>query len=789
MFKSYIILAFRNILKYRFYSFLNVFGLGGAIAFAILGYVNYDFSRSYDNFHENRDSIYRLKSKLTSNGVQTNWAIIPLAMPYAMQNDISGITAYTRIQSSSGAVRYGDRVFNETVYHSDYVFFSMFTFEFISGSGAEFNSPTSAVITREYAEKYFGSGDPVGRELVYESSSGETTGYTVVGVIENIPKNSSTPFDIMLPFEKWLDYYELEGDEWGTWTNTVLIQLEDGTSAVDVEKNLDRYLDIQNSALPERKVDEFYLESLRTMALTAEYTRGDNLMPGLPASAVAGPTIAGVMLLMIACFNFLHTAISTASNRMKEIGIRKVLGGIKRQLVIQFLTENVVLCVLALFVGLVMSNWLVAYYDSLWPYWEFKLKFSGNSDIFAFLAVLLIVTGISSGAYPAFYVTRFQPVSILKGSFKIEGKERVKKALFAGQFTLTVMTVLMGFVLERNSEYQRTVDLGFDREQIVGVHLTDSSQYPVLKESISSNPEISSISASASKIGRGYYYRSMEVGEVKADCAMMMVGENYLQTVGLDLVSGSWFDKDRPAESQSSLLVNQMFAEEYSLDPAIGSVVTIDSIEYIVIGVVNDFFHSGLWSEIRPFMLRYVPEDQYRYLVIRSETAAEGDMLKYLEETWKELFPENPFTGFYQDEVTAQARQVNESIRRTSILTSVLTILISSMGLYALISFAVLKRRKEIGIRKVLGAGNGIIAGLVSKDFLILLTISCVLGSIGGYIMIQSLLGAIFAHYAGYSMIPILMATSVLFAVAAFSAGYQVYKASTANPVESIRYE
>jgi ABC-type antimicrobial peptide transport system permease subunit len=375
---SYLKIALRNLLRSKLYAFINITGLSVAIALCVVAYVNYQFSESFDSFHENGDQIYRIKSKVQEKNRVRNWAYVPRPISDVAAKEVPGIIRSTRFRFDSGVLRYGDKVFNESLSYADENFFQMFSFPFVSGNENALQEKNTMVISRTIAKKYFGDENPIDKRMVLSFDGEESFGVVVGAVIEDIPLNSSFQFDILLPYSRAKDLRELDLEDWGSWTAAALIQVDDQADIAGIERQLQSYVQRQNEANEEYKVREFYLDPLKNLAKTSDALIGDNLQNGLPVPAIVGPSVAALLVLLMACFNFVNTALAYSSRRLKEIGIRKVVGSVRKQLIAQFLGENLVLCFFALLAGIGLSEIFVPIYDGLWPKISLSIDLTEN---------------------------------------------------------------------------------------------------------------------------------------------------------------------------------------------------------------------------------------------------------------------------------------------------------------------------------------------------------------------------------------------------------------------------
>lgn len=737
MFRNYLLISFRNLIKEKSYSLINIIGLGAAMSIALFGYENYDFSRSYDTQHLNAKNIYRIEGILTNDKVSFSYGRVPLALAPSLASDIAGIKNYTRLSRTNGVVKFNDNVFIESVFFSDYNIFNIFTYPVSEGDVKNFSNKSSAVISNEYSIKYFAKENPIGKELVFITGNGDKHIFNIIAVIEDIPLNNSIKFNILLPNEKYNEIKSTGNNDWSVWTDAAFLQLEENYDAQQIDNKLAEYLSIQNNAMPENKFDKMYIKSLVGLANSSQELRGNVLISGVPVSAVISSIVTGIMILLVACFNFLQTSISAVSKRMKEIGIRKTLGGHRRQIIIQFFIENFILCFAALLVGIIMCYWVTDYFDSMWPTMDFNFKLFENPLIIIVLAGLLITTSFISGLYPALFISKFSPVTALKGNQFGVKKNKLKKLLFTGQFSLAMMTIVMTFILSNNTEYQRSVNLGVDRESSIVIPINNGSDHELIVNALSSNSYVEVISSTKNLAGSSWQNVKIETVGEKTDVKMLETGEKYFQNAGFKLIVGEIPGGNMTSLNQKSILVNEKLVEEFDWINPVDKILLINEENFVVAGVVENFYHNGFWQDFEPFVLKVGDKEEMKFSVIKYAGITASKMNSLVESEWKNLFAESPYSGFPIEDVFEYSTSVNESLRKGAQFNALMTILISCMGLFALVSMSVLRRKKELGIRKVLGASKGNMAKIISSEFVNMLIISSLMGCIGGYYLID----------------------------------------------------
>lgn len=789
MFKNYLKVAYRNLLRKKMYAVINIFGLSTAIACCIVAYLNYDYSHSFDAFHENAASIYRVESLRVVNGIEQRWGMAPLPLGPALAQDFPAVERVVRIGSARTVVRSGENVFNENVKYIDPNFFEMFSFPLKFGNADVLKDRSRIVLSGKYAEKYFGDDNPIGKPMTLRFPDGQALDVVVGAVAYKYPLNSSIRFDILASSEILVEVGIDEPNNWAHWNTATFVQISDPVLAAVMIANSQRYVAAQNAANLQLPISGLHFEPLRDLALTARSLRANGLDSGVPPSAIVGPSIIAVLLLLMACFNYMNTAIAFSANRLKEIGVRKVVGGMRKQLIGQFMGENLLLCVLSLTLAVGLAELLVPGYNAVIPQVELKLDYSQNFGLLLFLAGLLLFIGVAAGAYPAFYISSYQPVNILKGKQLVAKTNLFMRVLLSIQFGLSMMAVAGSLVFAQNARYQKHLDLGYNRNFVVVVPIENERAYTVFRNAIASGVEVESVAGSRHHTGYSWYTRTVKSAATELEAEIMSVGVDYLATMQFHLAAGRPFDRNLMTDATDAVIINQKMANEMSWDDAIGKTLTLDESRFSVIGVVDDFYNDGPWRPIEPAIFRLSQPENFRYVIARINSNNLAATSAWLRDTWKSLQPDAPYDGFFQDDVVAEATMVSEQIYTIFNYVALIAIAISAMGLFALVSMTIARRTKEIGVRKVLGASVTSIVQLVNREFVILLIAGAGFGNIAGYYAINLLLGSIYAYHITPEVVMFALANLLVFVVAAITVGAQVLRVARANPVLALRYE
>ena len=791
MLKNYFLVTFRNLLKNRIFTLINILGLGIGLSLSIVAFFNHMFNYEFDRTHENFEQIYRVTSFRDMKGREQEYGLVPATLGLEAKKDIPGIERSARLMRTSSPVKMGDDIFEAQITYADPDFLDIFTFPIILGNKESIRSQNNVLVSRKMASTLFGEVYPVGKSISIINDENREFTYTVGAVYEDLPENSSFRIDILSHYDNFLLMWKAKDSDWKMGTTAFFIQVPDKSNLSSITRALKKYIPVQNRAREDFIVNRFTLVPLDDVGESTRNIWSSGLFPSLHPAALIAPPIMAIFILLIACFNFANTSIATFSKRLKEIGLRKTFGGQRKQLVTQFMLETLIICFLALLAGIVIAEFLVPAYSSLWAYMSIELTFTKYAFFWVFLLLLLLLTGFVAGVYPAIYVSSFNPVYVLKGVTIFKGSGKLSSVLLAMQFSISVMALVMGIVFTKNAEYQRTLDRGYDENNLIAIPVV-SEYFTSFRNEILSNPKIIAAEGTGNHIGFGNYRRPIKDEEKQLEVDVMDIGPEYAKTIGLRLVEGRLFDELRADADRTngSIIVNQKWVKNFGWKEAVGRTVTLyDTTKLTVIGVVEDFYLSGLWEEIDPTMLRLTPNDKYDVLVVRANSADLPNVLEYLNQKWKSLASNYVFRGMLQEDTMQEEKDINGSIMKINVFLAIAATLLSLIGMYNLVSLDIIRRTKEMGIRKIQGASLATLMFLVSKKFLIVLLIASLIGCAGGYYMSVMLLDSIWDYFVkiGAGM---LLSSALLMAVATLlTISYKVIRAARRNPVDSLRYE
>lgn len=790
MLKSICKIVFRNMWRHKGYTLINIFGMAIGIAAIVWGFQTYRFSMGFDDFHRDKDNVYRaLTFQAGGNGPR---GIFPLAAVKQAQSELAGIAEAVRFDGRGLNVKYDKNdPFAEQAHFTDPAFFDLFNFPVISGSNS-IADKNAVLITETIAKKYFGKQDPIGKSLTFYSGESYAMPLTVTGVLKDVPVNSSIQFGFITNFENYLkgDGSKLLSDDWTWMLDAAFFKIPKASDAPSIAKALDKYLPIQNKARSDWKASGFRFITLRQNAVMGDIET--NALRERPDdSAAYGPFVLAILIFLSACLNFSNTTVSQANRRLKEIGMRKVMGSSHKQLIAQLLLECCFIVCLAVLLSALLNYFWFPTFNQMFNGVKIVANYFSDPTLLIFIALAVLLTTLLAGAYPAFYITRFNPSSIFRGTIKFGGNNLFSKIMLGLQLSIAIITVIAGIGFARNAEFQKNYDYGYNLENTIGVIVTDTTAFTAFRNEVAAIPQVTALSGTRSHIGYGYRYVVAESENKKNETNYLEVGRDYIKTMNLKMAEGREFDAQMESDYANAILVTQNFAASYGWKDkeALGKKVFIDSTHYSVVGVLKDFQIDELFDPKEPVVMKLGRENRYQFLVLQSQLSDLELVYAKTRDAWKKLFPMKPFTGFYQNELPKEAYQTTNSIAKIFFWFSIISILLTATGLFALVSLTVLKKMREIALRKVVGARSGHILVLVNKGYFWTFIIGTIIGCYGGYALTKLLLDMIFAVNSGIAESTLIYSVLVLFIIAGATSGIKVWQAIRTNPVKLLRTE
>ena len=791
MLKSYLKLAWRNIFRNKLSSIINIVGLSIAIGCSIVIFTFVELNVNKDYFHEKADDIYLVESVIDRNNTQNTWGISPAPLGGELKTGFPQIKEVVRVESDNVIVKYGDHIFEEFIRFVDPAFLEMFTFPLEKGNRSALEDPNAVVISHQMAEKYFVDQNPIGQQLLFIFDDTLQKSFLVKAVAAEFHDRSSFTFRFLLNYEVLEQVEPGFSNNWRQWNTATFVEVENAQDIPAIREAMTPLLAPQNAARPDFRLRDFRFENLLTLSETGDGVRM-TISGGQDEDAFKILVVIGVLLLILACFNYMNIAIASASRRLKEIGIRKVVGGQRGQLIFQFLGENLLVCFFALVLGMFWAEFV------LLPGFDGAMNQSGEAmtipyaegtQLWIFLSLSLLVTALAAGAYPAFYVSSFRPVTILKGNHQLGTRTLFIKILLCVQFMLAFGLIVAGIVFNQNVRYQQAQDWGYNQEGVIVAPIGNAAQYHLMHDAMQQYPHVLSIAPSQGHIN-GLQYLDAAINKGKDfEIYRYDVGNNYLETMGVRVKEGRTFD-EKLATDNLTIVVNETLVSKLEWDDPLSEELMIDSTSYRVIGVVEDFHYRDFFEEIDPVIFKLEDKEAYSYLSIRVAEGHINETFDHVKETWAEMIPNKPFEGYLQNGVFDDFFYVTRGIGKVFAAIAFMALLLASMGLFGLVALNIARRMKEFSIRKVLGATMMDIGKLLNKEFVMLLLISISVSIPVTYFFLNAvLLDTIFSVHIGVKPLPFLLAVIVIAMTAFLTITSQLVKVQKANPADALRDE
>ncbi len=792
MLTNYIKTAIRNLWRYRFYSLINIIGLGIGIALMVWAFQNYRYGFSFDKFHSDIDHIYRgLSIRQGADGVH---GLFPMPALRLAKNEFPQITEVNRMNKAWVNVQYKkEETFSELVLFTDPSFFSFFNFPLLDGSH-DLTDRSAVLITERVAKKYFGQENPVGKTLRFYAGENNSYPLTVKGLLKNPPMNSTIQFDVLTSFDNMLmDNGKLvSADDWSLLLNAAAyFKIPNPADVAFVENGLKRYLPLQNKARPDWKANGFSLITLRKNAELNQVIRSESLFERPSDPAVYGPIVTSLLILLCSCLNFSNTTVARANRRLKEIGMRKVMGGTHFQLIIMMLLECLCLVGAGIVLAVLINNWWLPEFNKMFQYVDVEAHYLHDPWLLGFLATMLCLTTLLAGAYPAFYISRINPSSIFRGSVKFGGSNLFSRLMLGLQISISIMALVGGIAFARNAAFQEHYDFGYDLHSTIGCYLKDGAHYQALKNELAKLPATTGIAGTRNHLGFSRRHEVSESEGVKKETMFLEVGTGYVNLMNMKLVAGRGFTDSLHGDILRAILVTEKYAALFGWRPeqALNKTVHIDTSTCTIVGVLKDFHAATLFEPTEPVALRLIGENSYQGLVAQAKSKDLKSLYLATESAWKKLFPGEPFSGFYQDLVIVQSYQVSSAIASIFSWLAVVTVLLSAAGLFALISLTLIKRMREIALRMIVGASPMDIFLLMNKGYLWVVLVGLVLGGFAGWSMTRNLLDQIFRINVGISPSTVVISMGGMFLIALATTGVRIWRAIQTKPVDLLRTE
>ncbi|MET0243840.1 MAG: ABC transporter permease [Flavitalea sp.] len=793
MFKNLLLIAVRNFKRDKWYSLLNVAGLMIGITFSLFLIFYVKDELSYDKYNTKSERIYRINSDIQEpDKPMMKWAICPFPLGPSLTKDYPEVEEAVRfVPAGRMMYKHGDiRFYEEKIYFADSNVFRVFSYDFVAGnSKTALIAPNSIVLTESIAKKYFGNKTAVGESM--QNDNGDV--YKVTGVIKDVPHNSSLRFNLLISRSTLPADY---ADNWGGFNIYTYVLLKPNTDAALFSKKLkpiyDKYLAVIFKQYNIRI--DFKTQKLTDIHLYSE-TANEPEEKGSVSYIYIFSAVAFFMLL-IACINYMNLTTARSARRAKEIGVRKVTGSSKIQLVAQFLVESTVIALFALVLSMGLIALLLPVFNQLAGK-DISFRSLLEPGTLLILLGIVIFVGLLGGSYPAFYLSKFNPIHTLKGSLaKGSSNVNLRRALVVTQFSISMIMIICTWIVYNQLKFLRSKDLGFNKQQVLvataNANKDIRSNITAFTNEVKNLPNVTAVSSAQATPGKGISFNlfSIETNSGYADKGVDVYGidEHYFNTLGMKMSQGRNFEG--LPDTLRSVIVNEAMVKDLAWKQAIGKKIKFPgdtSGRYFeVVGVVKDFNQKSLYNAIAPLLLFYAPYSNN--FQIKLDPKNINATIASVERTWKKHFADLPFEYNFLDQDFDSQYAADQKRGQIFTTFSILTVMITCLGLLGLIAFTTQQRQKEISIRKIMGAAPSEIIPLITKNFVVLVGVSCLVAFPVAYVFMNNWL-KIFVYNTGLSVAPFIFSALLVLVITLLTVMFHTVKASLANPVNNLRSE
>ncbi len=793
MIKNHIKIAFRSLLKSKGTSIINVLGLSIGMACCMIIFLFVQNELSYDRFHQKSDNIFRVLTIDEALGVSSSLVGITLpALGEAMEDQFPEVVNRVRMLTQGRQlINYEQQGFyTQHFAYAEPSLFEVFDFKLIDGdTDAALSAPNTVVFTESMAKRTFGNDDPIGKRV----DIGNQTGLEVVAVMKDVTENSHLNFDVIVSMEQadtTSNFAQFLGS-WQSISMVTYVELASLDNEEPVKAKMEELIRANNVG------DNFKvtLQPLKDAHLKSSGILFENYnLNKTDGGYVYTLAAVGIFVILIASFNFMNLSTARSANRAQEVGVRKVFGAIRKQLINQFMIESVIVS----FVSLVLAIGLVTAVGSAvnLPFDDnLAIVFLSNPVWLAGALAFTLLLGLFSGSYPALLLSAYHPISILRGSFKTSSKGVIlRKGLVIFQFTISIVMIIGTTIVYDQLQLLRNADKGFDTEQIVTLNIGApglQQSIPVLMNKLEQNPAITATARTGGMPGRTFGRRGVvPEGASQEDTWIVSVlnfDESYVELMGMEVAEGRMFDRDIQTDQQEAILINEAMAKELAWDDPVGKKIGFGQNQRTIVGVVKDFHFASMRFKIEPLAMFFTPNGGGN-LAVKFNAANVSETMDFVQKAWNEVYPNSPIEYRFFDEEFGQQYESDERFGRLVFSFTWLAIFIACLGLFGLSAFTAEQKTKEIGVRKVLGASISGIVVLLSKQFTKLIIVAMVLASPLAYFMMDTWLND-FAYRVDINWFWFLVSAVAALLIALLTVTFQSVKAAMINPARSLRCE
>ena len=788
MFKNYFKIGWRNLIKQKGTTFISVFGLACAVGCCMVAYLFIAQIWFKGLNQPNKDEIYQLTYTVEEEEGVVTYGTVAEPISEMIPEKLNHVQNQTRVQLEFPILIHNNESYQQRSIYVDPAFMEMFSYRMDYGFSGALKDQGQVILTHELSEKLFGDTHPIGQELALVVNGDEKL-FKVGGVLADLKDMDMFTFDLLVNFESHPYTSEdrpLE-DKWNSelWT---FIQLQKGQDINEFISGLQALTEVQNQINPERPYQKMGLLAYPDIV----YAIGD-IENGVRDFLGMGPQILlgsiGLFILILATFNYINISVLMATRRLKEIGVRKVIGSRRSQLVWQFLSENLMVCFFALFLGCLLAGFIFLPGFNEIASKNLQIDLLRDKNVWMFLGGMLIFITLISGLYPAIYVSSFKPINILKGSQKIGSKSILTSVLLTFQFTLAIISIVAGIAFVQTNYINEHRDWGYNSADKIIVNVPNKKDFLPLKNKLLALASVNQVSGSQDYVGTWIREEVLEFHDEKYEISLLNAEANYPELLGLRLKQGRLFNPELISDTQESVVVNQTFLDKLGLTFPLDEKISLDSVNYSVVGVVEDFHTKFFQEAIDPMVIKASSDTTFNYLTLVTSPGTAESSMNAVKKIWHETIPKGLFYGKLQKEVFENEFSDVQGVRNIILFSAILAVILAALGLFGLVSLNMTSHIKDYCIRKVFGADLGDISMKLFKRYLLIWGVAGILGGAFSILIISSFLDSFFAFHSGVGVFPIGTGLLLLLIVVAVTVGSQIWKIVKANPAVILKSE
>ena len=698
-----------HLAKNRLSSAINILGLALAVGCCLVVFEFFDWSMHMDNFHRKVNNLFVIEKIVEKNGNQQLWGNAPAPMGPMLKSDFPQIKNIARVNYTGVVIKQGDNVFRESVTFVDGAFYKMLDFPVKWGNKEHFTDPDGIVLTNELSEKLFGKENPVGKNMsVRFNNNGKEMleNFTIKGVFEKEQVETSWHFSALVPHSKMAAIGMDKPGDWSQSTDITFIEADNEAALQPIINQSKKYLQLYNAANKDDRISAFHFQPLNTMNFHSYKVNNQRFNSTHIAGYIMLAVIAIATLLLV-YFNYMNIAIASASARLKEISVRKVMGSSRKQIILQFILENLILCVIAVIIGLGLAKFFfIPWFHQIANVELGKTMFT-HFRTWAALVTLVVVSALSGAAYPSFYISAFKPVTIMKGNSKMGSNNRFRKSLLGFQFFLTFLAISTAIAFIQETKTIKTRTWGYDPADNVVVTLDKTASFDAFKAELKGNQIVKSVSGSVQPLGS--YTKQLVIKADGKDQTVQSISAlpGFATQMGIAITKGRDLNEQSKADQTDAVLVNQVFMKQMHWTTAIGKNIEYENHRYQVVGEVNDFHFDSFETPVGPMLMMGCKPADIGYVYVKTSSGLFSNAHLAIEKVWKQVNPNLPYEYYYQDTVFDHYFSAFTQVSKVMSAASLIMIVISISGIFGLALLILGKKMKEISIRKVLGGGVG----------------------------------------------------------------------------------